>query len=299
MTKEKTSAHGRDHEVNTLLWATDFSKESRNCLPYVKVFSNTLHTQNYAIYVLPRFSDWIYETAFVPKEELMVSVEKTREKSAANLLKAVRRTHIEFETRITEGIASTEIIEFATQNRVDMIFVGRRGDSEIEHILIGSTTSRLTRNSAVPVFVVPRAVRNVQIERILCPIDFSEYSMKELDFAISLAKQFNAKLFVAHISEFFNYKIPVFNRDKLLEKINEKIEKTGEAHQYKIENFIFELGEPAKKILEIARTNKVNVITMTTHQRKGIEKLFLGSIAEKVLMYSDIPVIILPPDRHG
>jgi len=37
---------------------------------------------------------------------------------------------------------------------------------------------------------------------------------------------------------------------------------------------------------------------MATHQRKGIERLFLGSITEKVLLYADTPMLILPPALH-
>ena len=53
-----------------------------------------------------------------------------------------------------------------------------------------------------------------------------------------------------------------------------------------------------EKIIEVAKKNKVDLIPMAIHQRKGIEKFFLGSISEKVLMYSDIPVLILPPSNY-
>ena len=282
--------------IETILWATDFSKESRFCLPYIKIFSTALQTANHALYVLPKFSDWVYETAFASDEELLKTIEKTRENSIEKIIDTSKRSNITFEPHFVEGrITSEEIIKFARQKEVDLIFAGRRGISEIEEILIGSTTSRLIRNSDIPVMVIPQGRRVLKIKKILCPIDLSESSTRELEYAISLSRQLQARLEVVHVAEFFNYKIPVFKKDLLIDRINEKIQKIAGENKYKIDNIIYETGEPAKKIIEIAKKNQIDIITMATHQRKGLEKFFLGSISEKIIMYSDVPVLILPP----
>ena len=284
-------------KIKRLLWATDFSKESRACLPYIKFISGKLKTHNYAMYVLPKFADWIYETAFLKDDELFETIERTRRSSLKKIEKYSKKSELTFEAEVHEGLASDEIIEYAGKNKVDMIFAGRRGVSEIEQILIGSTTSRLIRNSPVPIFVIPKTKREVKIDTILCPIDLSEWTLKELRYAIPLAKQLGAKLYAIHVSEFFNYKVPVLKRDKLIETINEKIAAIAEEHDYKIEEIIYEIGEPAKKIMEVAKKRKMDLITMATHQRKGFEKFFLGSITEKVLMYCNTPVLVLPPGQ--
>jgi nucleotide-binding universal stress UspA family protein len=282
--------------IETILWATDFSKESRFCLPYIKIFSAALKTENHALYVLPKFSDWVYETAFTSDEELLKTIEKTRERSMDKIADTSKRSNIIFQPHFVEGrITSEEIIKFARGKGVDLIFAGRRGISEIEEILIGSTTSRLIRNSDIPVLVIPHSRRIFKLKRILCPIDLSESSTLELEYAISLSRQLQAKLDVIHVAEFFNYRVPVFKKDLLVSKINEKIQKIADQNKYKIDNIIYETGEPAKKIIEIAKKNKNDIITMATHQRKGLEKFFLGSISEKIIMYSDIPVLVLPP----
>ncbi len=285
-------------KIKNILWATDFSEESQACLSYVKIFSEKLKTRNHALHVLPRFSDWVYETAFLKDDDLLKTVEKTKQKSLAKIKNISKSANISFESDVLEGTASEELIKYSENNEIDIIFMGRRGISEIEQILIGSTTSRLIRNSRIPILVISKSRKNVKIKEILCPIDFSESSLLELKYSISLAKQLEAKLFVIHVSEFFNYKVPVFKRDKLINKINNKITSIAKESKYKIENIIYEIGEPAQKIIEIAKKNKVDLIPMAIHQRKGIEKFFMGSISEKVLMYSDIPVLILPPSNY-
>lgn len=283
-------------KIKTILWATDFSEESRFCLPYIKIFSEYLKTKNHALYVLPEFSDWVVETAFDSEDELTKAIGKIKKQSITKIVSTSKQSNISFEPQVIEGrITNEEIIKYAKEKEVDLIFAGRRGISEIEEILIGSTTSRLIRNSDIPLLIIPKTQRISKIKKILCPIDFSEYSMMELEYAIFLSRHLEAQLFVVHIAEFFNYKVPMLKMDMLIGKINKKIEEIAEKHHYKIENIIHDAGEPAKKIIEIAKAENVDIITMATHQRKGIGKLFLGSISEKVLLYSDIPVLILPP----
>ncbi len=285
-------------KVKNLLWATDFSEVSRACLPYVKRFFEKLHTANHALYVLPKFADWVYETAFFKDEELLKTIEKTKQKSLEKIESTSKNSGIPFKAGAVEGIESEELLKYAENNQIDIIFIGRSGISEIEEILIGSTASRLIRNSHIPIFLVPKPTEDPKIKRILSPIDLGESSLLELKYSITLARQLKAKLYLVHVAEFFNYRVPVFKRDKLIEKINEKIAKIAEESNYKVENIIYETGEPAKKIIEIAKENEIQLIVMATHQRKGIEKFFLGSISEKVLMYCNIPVLILPPSDY-
>ncbi len=73
-----------------------------------------------------------------------------------------------------------------------------------------------------------------------------------------------------------------------------KILEIAKQSNYNIENIIYDMGEPAQKIIEISKKNKIDLIVMASNQRKGFEKFFLGSITEKVIMYSNIPILVLP-----
>ena len=56
-------------------------------------------------------------------------------------------------------------------------------------------------------------------------------------------------------------------------------------------------GVPADDILSYATENKVDLIIMSTHGRSGVTRWFFGSVAEKVIRHSTVPVLISPP--HG
>jgi len=76
-----------------------------------------------------------------------------------------------------------------------------------------------------------------------------------------------------------------------VENIAEKIQDT------RVEVFkSVEKGSPYRKILEHSRENEIDVIVMSTHGRTGLDRMLLGSVTEKVLRKSDIPVLTVPRD---
>lgn len=56
------------------------------------------------------------------------------------------------------------------------------------------------------------------------------------------------------------------------------------------------LGRPAEQIIEYAEKNKVDVILMATHGRSGISRWAYGSVADKVLRSSPVPVMVIRPE---
>jgi nucleotide-binding universal stress UspA family protein len=56
-----------------------------------------------------------------------------------------------------------------------------------------------------------------------------------------------------------------------------------------------ELGAPAAKILEVAKIEKVDLIIMGAHGRKGLDKAIFGSVADKVVQAAPCPVVTIHP----
>jgi nucleotide-binding universal stress UspA family protein len=58
-------------------------------------------------------------------------------------------------------------------------------------------------------------------------------------------------------------------------------------------------GEPYAKILQEIRTEKAELVIMRTHGRAGLDRAIMGSVAERVLTQSDVPVVIVRPDQRS
>jgi nucleotide-binding universal stress UspA family protein len=75
-----------------------------------------------------------------------------------------------------------------------------------------------------------------------------------------------------------------------LRKAVERIKRSG----LKVETAIAN-GEPADEILKYAEKNKVDLIVMSTHGRSGIVRWAMGSVAEKIVRHSPVPVLTVTP----
>ncbi len=139
--------------------------------------------------------------------------------------------------------------------------------------------------------------------RILVPTDFSELSIKALKVANSYAKLFNGKVYPFHshvpITELDEpYALGMSSQvyqdyEEIESSIKEKLDSIGKEHidpEY-FGKTLIGTGNPAQSI--IVESEDFDVIIMSTHGRTGFTRFLLGSVAEKVLRLSEIPVMVV------
>lgn len=145
-----------------------------------------------------------------------------------------------------------------------------------------------------------------KIKNILLPTDFSRTSLTASEYAVNLAKQYNAKLHILHVLE----KTPPIlairsldlSREKIIESIHadaqtqletcvKKIQKSGEIEIIQA----IRKGIDYEEIIKYSKEKKIDIIVIATHGRTGILHTLLGSVAEKVIRYSKIPVLVTTP----
>jgi nucleotide-binding universal stress UspA family protein len=141
-----------------------------------------------------------------------------------------------------------------------------------------------------------------EIKKILAPTDFSEISLKALDEAADFAKRLGAQLHVLHVCPLLMYALapevvpddPEFER-KLKEKLAARLEETaqrlrargGEIHTLLVD------GSPGREIAEVAAQRGFDLIVLATHGRTGLSRFTLGSVAERTVRSSSVPVLTL------
>lgn len=141
------------------------------------------------------------------------------------------------------------------------------------------------------------------IRRIFVPIDFSDSSLRALDYAIELGRTFGARLSVLFVVEPIYFATPgdlygtSANLGMLLEeqrrtareelkKLDERLKKRGIDAET-----VLGSGVPHEVIVETAKTRKADLIVMATHGRSGLSHLLMGSVAEKVVRSATCPVL--------
>jgi len=144
-----------------------------------------------------------------------------------------------------------------------------------------------------------------EIRKILFPVDLSEVSPKIAPWVLNFAKKFDAEihlLFVARNLEYFSsVYVPAVSISNLEAEIikgaETKIEEFSESYfkGYRACKTRVVVGDAAEEILKYAETEKINLIIIGTHGRKGLEHVFFGSVAENVVKKSPVPVLTINP----
>ena len=134
--------------------------------------------------------------------------------------------------------------------------------------------------------------------RILCPVDFDEPSMAALDVAVELAMQNNASVVLLTVAplplgETEMSPVPLDPYPFREETARTQLEKIGrERIGSKVSYETFVVGaDPATGVLGAIAKLKADLVVMGTHGRKGIGHVLLGSVAERVVRESPVPVL--------
>jgi nucleotide-binding universal stress UspA family protein len=146
------------------------------------------------------------------------------------------------------------------------------------------------------------------IKKILAPIDFSEVSNRSLDYAVDLAAQIKAAVWVVHIYEIPVYAFPegaIITPPDIAADLADRAQKSLDAavaarrdRGVQISGTLTN-GGPREEILRLAKEGNVDLIVMGTHGRRGVPRAILGSVAERVIRMSDIPVLTIRGPRES
>jgi nucleotide-binding universal stress UspA family protein len=146
-------------------------------------------------------------------------------------------------------------------------------------------------------------------KKVLFCTDFSEGSDYAFQFALGIANRDKGHLYILHVipdNPYQKYAETYMTEEDVEKKqkdIQEDVNNQYEEHYVKkIENgtnfrIVTKSGREAEEIINFSNNEKVDLIVMGTHGRTGIEHVFLGSVAEKVIRRSPFPVFIIP-DRN-
>jgi nucleotide-binding universal stress UspA family protein len=144
-------------------------------------------------------------------------------------------------------------------------------------------------------------------QRILVPVDYSDHCLAALRYAVALAQSFGGKLDVVHV-----WDRPTYVSDAVLvghgpdqRPLGDMIRENAERE---MKEFLAKLnvpaavlgaerlisGDPATALLKEIETGNYDLVVVGTHGREGFAHLLLGSVAEKLVRHSSVPVLIVP-----
>jgi nucleotide-binding universal stress UspA family protein len=294
--------------LNKILLPTDFSSNMDHAFSeafrFAKKYQAELHILHVSVYPIadPYTIAYYYpnpdEMNKILENQIQDDFFKLKEeyKSIAKKLVTVHRAG--------SRIPST-ILEYADEINADLIVMPSHGRKGFGHFLMGSVSEEICRLAKSSVLITKNEsndLADIANNKILVPIDFSDYSKEALKVAENFAKEHNAKLDLIHVipnAVQFHVEGSYINILKdyphLINETTDGLKKFySEKKQFDIDaDYHVKFGDAASEIVDFSNQNDVKLIVMSTHGLTGIKKFFIGSIAEKVLRSSDCPVLIV------
>jgi len=127
-------------------------------------------------------------------------------------------------------------------------------------------------------------------ETIMVPTDGSKCSLKAEDIAISIAKNFKAKLVVVHvIDEKLIYPFEVLEEEG--NTILDEAARKGKDEGVDVEQVLI-VGSPAHDMEKIVEKTGADLVVIGTHGKTGIRKILMGSVAESTIKTVKVPVLL-------
>jgi universal stress protein E len=255
--------------LEKILLATDLSEAAGSAVGMAAWAAKSFGSQVILMNVIPDFPGSPHAGKIV-----RTAVEERLEKIRGAL--AAQGIHVA-ETVIETGAAETRIADLAEIRDVNVLMIGSGSREGKDRFLLGTTAGKLLRGSRKPVWVV-RTGATPPVSSVLCPVDFSEHSRRAMENALSIAGAVGARLTVLTVLESPAGRLHFPVKAIFRLKGRQAWEK---CQREEFEKFLARFEAGGVRLGKMVRKGRA----------AGIERLILGSAAEKVIR--DLPCSVL------
>ena len=149
----------------------------------------------------------------------------------------------------------------------------------------------------------------IEIKKILFPLDLTENSSKILPYVLSVSEKYNSMIYLLHVVQDLNKwgklyvphpSMDVFQKEAI-EGAKNAMDTVCENQLQSCPNFQKRVvsGDTVDEILKVIESEDIDLLVMGTHGRKGLEHTIFGSVAEKVVKKSPVPVLVINSYKIG
>jgi nucleotide-binding universal stress UspA family protein len=208
---------------------------------------------------------------------------------------------------VRSGDAAREIRDEAARGPYDLLILGTHGRSGFERLFLGSVTEKVIRSTRTPVLTIPPPVRepgSPLYKTILCPVEFSDAAIRALEYALSLAKEADARLILMHVVEDFIGHGGALAHGHL--SVSEYYARLEEDAAMRLRSLVPDdartwsrpearvvRGHAYQEILEVVTAEQVDLVVMGVQGKSVVNRLVFGSTTHRVIREAGCPVLTL------
>jgi nucleotide-binding universal stress UspA family protein len=219
--------------------------------------------------------------------------------------------------KVADGPAADLILETAKNEGATLIAMSTHGRSGVARWALGSVAEKVARASDIPLLLVrsfrrsktedlePSTPEEFPVRRVLVPVDGSPTAAAAISPAEKLAMLYGSEVLVLHVRPPFvppggllpgmEASIPMAWPEPPRPEEDEATLKAAERFRHaglKTRRLTVD-GDPASQILDVCRSERADLIALASHGRSGFRRWALGSVAERVLRSSEVPLLLV------
>jgi len=249
---------------------------------------------------------------------------KEREQSyLASVVERVKKAApLDVSTACPEGPVAEKIQEQVTAVDADLVVMTTHGRGPLGRFWMGSVADELVRQLAKPVVLVrPHdaevdLAQEVVLRHLLIPLDGSALAEQVIEPAVALGSPTEAYYTLVRVVKpvmsvniDYVYAPPMAEGQAMLEKLKglhdkqvkaateylNQVSKPLQGRSLRVQARVITGDQPAVAILNEAASHGINLIAVATHGRRGLTRMVLGSVADKIVRGSTLPVLVYRP----
>src|SRR4030042_3822400 len=230
--------------------------------------------------------------------------------------KKLSKEGIKAATATGYGDIAQQIVKYATGNNMELIVMATHGYSGAKKWMFGSITQKVLYATTIPVLLIksksPEA--SEEFKKILVTVDGSPFAESTFPYIVELAKNTNIEILLLHVCEppvVLSYGANPINPKwkKYRDDMWKEVEKLSTIYltktishlkrkRLKAKSMVVkaQTGDVAKVIMQISREENIDLIVTATQGRSGVPRMVYGSVANKIVENSSLPVLLIHPD---
>lgn len=228
-------------------------------------------------------------------------------------------------TALLDGDVVATLRNYAEEHSADLVVMSTHGRGALGRFWLGNVADELARKMPRPVMLIrtpegkPDLRQDVELRSILLPLDGTSFAERVIEPALTLGEPFNATFTLVRVNK------PILRGSYLsaateaempagvlgeMHHLQEELRRLTAEQRRESQRYLEEMAaklrgrgvqvnvrvamndEPAVGILQEAEAMQADLIAMETHGRRGLSRLFLGSVADKIVRCGPVPVLL-------
>ena len=285
---------------DTILVPTDGSEGAAGAAGHARSLATAFDSE---VHLLSVVDERAYSNVLVDldAESVRDALESRADEAVADLADRVTDAGVPCHTAVEHGIPNEAITAYADAHDVDLVAMGTHGRTGLDRVLLGSVAERVVRTSAVPVLTCRSGpAEGAGYDDVLVATDGSEQAAAALDHAVAMAERYDATVHALSVVDVgalggaydLGAGVPSV-LEALSEVCEDAVADVAERCDDRSVDVVTRVaqGVPHRVIREYVEDEGIDLVTMGTHGRTGLQRYLVGSVAERVVRTSEVPVL--------